>query len=164
MIFNHDTWWSTFFRSTYFINFDFWNHLLFWKWTVWLILKGMCWLSVFYQKLIIFLFSHFFSFRKLDQRCWTMREKKYLEIEDTSVFYTFCYIQFEITVILAIPLALISVIYSWITPFFALNCITLFPSHWKTLSKTQQPIRFQGLFMVTNQIRGLRKKENFCNF
>ena len=110
------------------------------------------------------IFSIFFSFRKLDQRCWTMREKKYLEIEDTSVFYTFYYIHFEITVILAIPLALISVIYSWITPFFALNCITLFPSHWKTLSKTQQPIRFQGLFMVTNQIRGLRKKDNFCNF
>ena len=109
-------------------------------------------------------FLIFLSFRKLDQRCWTMREKKYLEIEDTSVFFTFCYIQFEITVILAIPLALISVIYSWITPFFALNCITLFPSHWKTLSKTQQPIRFQGLFMVTNQIRGLRKKDNFCNF
>ena len=40
----------------------------------------------------------------------------------------------------------------------------LFPSHRKTLSKTQQPIRCQGLFMVTNQIRGLRKKENFCNF
>ena len=29
-----------------------------------------------------------------------MREKKYLEIEDTSVFYTFYYIHFEITVIL----------------------------------------------------------------
>ena len=27
-----------------------------------------------------------------------MREKKYLEIEDTSVFYTFYYIHFEITV------------------------------------------------------------------
>ena len=40
----------------------------------------------------------------------------------------------------------------------------LFPSHRKTLSKTQQPIRCQGLFMVTNQIRGLRKKDNFCNF
>ena len=42
-------------------------------------------------------FLIFFSFRKLDQRCWTMREKKYLEIEDTSVFYTFYYIHFEIT-------------------------------------------------------------------
>ena len=157
------TWWSTFFQSTYFINFDFWNHLLFWEWTVWLILKGMCWLSVFYQKLIIFLFSHFFSFRKLDQRCWTMREKKYLEIEDTSVFYTFYYIHFEITGDPCNPIGSHQCNLFMNHTIFC-SKLHLFPSHRETLSKTQQPIRFQGLFIVTNQIRGLRRKDKFCNF
>ena len=109
------------------------------------------------------IFSIFFCFRKLDQRCWTMREKKYLEIEDTSVFYTFYYINFEITGDPCNPIG--SHQYNLFmnhTIFF--SKLHLFPSHWKTLSKTQQPIRCQGLFMVTNQIRGLRKKDNFCNF
>ena len=108
-------------------------------------------------------FLIFFSFRKLDQRCWTMREKKYLEIEDTSVFYTFYYINFEITGDPCNPIGSHQCnLFMNHTIFF--SKLHLFPSHWKTLSKTQQPIRCQGLFMVTNQIRGLRKKDNFCNF
>ena len=108
-------------------------------------------------------FLFFFSFRKLDQRCWTMREKKYLEIEDTSVFYTFYYINFEITGDPCNPIGSHQCNLFMNHTIFC-SKLHLFPSHWKTLSKTQQPIRCQGLFMVTNQIRGLRKKENFCNF
>ena len=108
-------------------------------------------------------FLIFFSFRKLDQRCWTMREKKYLEIEDTSVFYTFYYINFEITGDPCNPIGSHQCNLFMNHTIFC-SKLHLFPSHWKTLSKTQQPIRCQGLFMVTNQIRGLRKKENFCNF
>lgn len=109
------------------------------------------------------IFPIFFSFRKLDQRCWTMREKKYLEIEDTSVFYTFYYIHFEIA---GDPCNLIGSHQCNLFMNHTIFCskLHLFPSHRKTLSKTQQPIRCQGLFMVTNQIRGLRKKDNFCNF
>lgn len=140
------------FETTYY----FGSGLSDWFWKV-------CADSVFYQKLIIFLFSHFFSFRKLDQRCWTMREKKYLEIEDTSLFYTFYYINFEITGDPCNPIGSHQCnLFMNHTIFF--SKLHLFPSHWKTLSKTQQPIRCQGLFMVTNQIRGLRKKDNFCNF
>ena len=108
-------------------------------------------------------FLIFFSFRKLDQRCWTMREKKYLEIEDTSVFYTFYYINFEITGDPCNPIGSHQCNLFMNHTIFC-SKLHLFPSHRKTLSKTQQPIRCQGLFMVTNQIRGLRKKENFCNF
>ena len=140
------------FETTYY----FGSGLSDWFWKV-------CADSVFYQKLIIFLFSHFFSFRKLDQRCWTMREKKYLEIEDTSVFYTFYYINFEITGDPCNPIGSHQCNLFMNHTIFC-SKLHLFPSHWKTLSKTQQPIRCQGLFMVTNQIRGLRKKDNFCNF
>ena len=108
-------------------------------------------------------FLIFFSFRKLDQRCWTMREKKYLEIEDTSVFYTFYYINFEITGDPCNPIGSHQCNLFMNHTIFC-SKLHLFPSHRKTLSKTQQPIRCQGLFMVTNQIRGLRKKDNFCNF
>ena len=108
-------------------------------------------------------FLIFFSFRKLDQRCWTMREKKYLEIEDTSVFYTFYYINFEITGDPCNPIGSHQCNLFMNHTIFC-SKLHLFPSHRKTLSKTQQPIRCQALFMVTNQIRGLRKKDNFCNF
>ena len=108
-------------------------------------------------------FLIFFSFRKLDQRCWTMREKKYLEIEDTSVFYTFYYIHFEITGDPCNPIGSHQCNLFMNHTIFC-SKLHFFPGHWKTLVKTQQPIRFQGLFMVTNQIRGLRKKDNFCNF
>ena len=108
-------------------------------------------------------FLIFFSFRKLDQRCWTMREKKYLEIGDTSVFYTFYYINFEITGDPCNPIGSHQCNLFMNHTIFC-SKLHLFPSHRKTLSKTQQPIRCQGLFMVTNQIRGLRRKDNFCNF
>ena len=53
----------------------------------------------------------------------------------------------------AIRWALIGAIYSRIAPFFALNCI-FFPANEEATLKTKQPIRFQGLFKVTNQIAG----------
>ena len=64
-------------------------------------------------------------------------------------------------------LAIIGEIYSQITPFFALNRI--FFSANETTLKTKQPIRFQGLFKVTNQIAGKWKTKSiscgkFCNF
>ena len=49
--------------------------------------------------------------------------------------------------------ALIGAIYSRITPYFALNRI-FFPANEEATLKTKQPIRFQGLFKVTNQIAG----------
>ena len=49
--------------------------------------------------------------------------------------------------------ALIGAIYSRIAPFFALNCI-FFPANEQATLKTNQPIRFQGLFKVTDQIAG----------
>ena len=55
-------------------------------------------------------------------------------------------------------LALIGEIYSQITPFFALNRI--FFSANETTLKTKQPIRFQGLFKVTNQIAGKWKTKS----
>ena len=57
---------------------------------------------------------------------------------------------------LAVPviwLALIDAIYSRIAPFFALNCI-FFPANEGATLWTKQPIRFQGLFKVTDQIAG----------
>ena len=48
-------------------------------------------------------------------------------------------------------LALTGAIYSRITPYFALNRI-FFPANEEATLKTKQPIRFQGLFKVTNQI------------
>ena len=48
-------------------------------------------------------------------------------------------------------LALTGANYSRITPYFALNRI-FFPANEEATLKTKQPIRFQGLFKVTNQI------------
>ena len=56
-------------------------------------------------------------------------------------------------VVPVIWLALIGVIYSWIPPFFALNCI-FFPANEEATLKTKQPIRFQGLLKITNHIAG----------
>ena len=56
-------------------------------------------------------------------------------------------------VVPVIRLALTGAIYSRIAPFFALNRI-FFPANEEATLKTKQPIRFQGLFKVTNQIAG----------
>ena len=56
-------------------------------------------------------------------------------------------------VVPVIWLALIGAIYSRIALFFALNRI-FFPANEEATLKTKQPIRFQGLFKVTNQIAG----------
>ena len=53
-------------------------------------------------------------------------------------------------VVPVIWLALVGAIYSRIAPFFALNRI-FFPANEDTIT-TKQPIRFQGLFKVTNQL------------
>ena len=56
-------------------------------------------------------------------------------------------------VVPVIWLALIGAIYSWITPFFVLSHI-FFPANEEATLKTKQPIRFQGLLKITNQIAG----------
>ena len=56
-------------------------------------------------------------------------------------------------VVPVIWLALIDGIYSWIASIFCLNYI-FFPANEEVTIKTKQPIRFQGLFIVTNQIAG----------
>ena len=61
-------------------------------------------------------------------------------------------------VVPVIWLVLIGAIYSRIAPFFALNCI-FFPANEATL-KRKQPIRFEGLFKVTNQIAGKWKTKS----
>ena len=62
-------------------------------------------------------------------------------------------------VVPVIWLALIGAIYSQIAPFFALNRI-FFPGNEEVTLKTKQPIRFQGLFKVTNQIAGKWKTKS----
>ena len=62
-------------------------------------------------------------------------------------------------VVPVIWLALIDAIYSRIAPFFALNRI-FFPANEKATLKTKQPIRFQGLFKVTNLIGGKWKTKS----
>ena len=62
-------------------------------------------------------------------------------------------------VVPVIWLALIDAIYSQITSFFALNHI-FFPANEVATLKTKQPIRFQGLFKVTNQIAGKWKTKS----
>ena len=62
-------------------------------------------------------------------------------------------------VVPVIWLALIDAIYSQIAPFFALNRI-FFPANEVATLKTQQPIRFQGLFKVTRQIAGKWKTKS----
>ena len=71
----------------------------------------------------------------------------------------FYYTHLKSLVVPVIWLALIGAIYSWITPLFALNCI-FFPANEKATLKTKQPIRFQGLFKVTNQIAGKWKTKS----
>ena len=62
-------------------------------------------------------------------------------------------------VVPVIWLALINAIYSQIAPLFALNRI-FFPANEKATRKTKQPIRFQGLFKVTDQIAGKWKTKS----
>ena len=62
-------------------------------------------------------------------------------------------------VVPVIWLALIDAIYSQIAPFFALNRI-FFPANEVATLKTKQPIRFQGLFKVTDQIAGKWKTKS----
>ena len=62
-------------------------------------------------------------------------------------------------VVPVIWLALIGAIYSKIVPIFALNRI-FFPANEEATLKTKQPIRFQGLFKVTNQIAGKWKTKS----
>ena len=62
-------------------------------------------------------------------------------------------------VVPVIWLALIGAIYSRIAPFFALNRI-IFPANEEATLKTKQPIRFQGLFKVTNVIAGKWKTKS----
>ena len=54
-------------------------------------------------------------------------------------------------VVPVIWLALTGAIYSRITPFSALNRI-FFPANEEATLKTKQPIRFEGLLKVTDQI------------
>ena len=56
-------------------------------------------------------------------------------------------------------LALTGAIYSRIAPYFALNRI-FFSANEEATLKTKQPIRFQGLFKVTNQIAGKWKTKS----
>ena len=65
-------------------------------------------------------------------------------------------------VVPVIWLALIDGIYSWIASIFCLNYI-FFPANEEVTIKTKQPIRFQGLFKVTNQIAG-KWKSTMPNF
>ena len=62
-------------------------------------------------------------------------------------------------VVPVIWLALIGAIYSSITQFFVLNHI-FFPANEEATLKTKQPIRFQGLLKITNQIAGKRKMKD----
>ena len=72
---------------------------------------------------------------------------------------TLLYIITPILKSLVVPviwLALIDVIYS---PFFVLNR-TFFPGNGEATLKTKRPIRFQGLFKVTDQIAGKWKTKS----
>ena len=64
-------------------------------------------------------------------------------------------------------LALIDTIYSQIAPFLPLNRI-FFPANEQATLKTKEPIRFEGLFKVTDQIAEKWKTEyhvaNFATF
>ena len=86
------------------------------------------------------------------------------------LFFPLYYTHFEITggpVVPVIWLALIGAIYARFAPFFALNHI-FFPASEQASLKSKQPIRFQGLFKVTNQIAGKWKTKsivaNFATF
>ena len=75
------------------------------------------------------------------------------------MFYIFITPILKSLVVPVIWLALIGAIYSRIAPFFALNRI-FFPANEEATLKTKQPIRFQGLFKVTNQIAGKWKTKS----
>ena len=70
-------------------------------------------------------------------------------------------------VVPVIWLAVIDVIYPWIALFFYLNRI-FFPGNEEATLKTKRPIRFQGLFKVTDQIAEKWKTKsivaNFATF
>ena len=73
--------------------------------------------------------------------------------ENFRVYYT----HFEIT---GGPCNLIGTNWcNWITPFFVLNHI-FFPANEEVTLKTKQPIRFQGLLKIINQIAGKWKTMN----
>ena len=78
----------------------------------------------------------------------TSSKKCYGYVRGVKCFITLI---FKSLVVPVIWLALIGVIYSWIAPFFVLNHI-FSPGNVEASLKTKQPIRFQGLFKVTNQI------------
>ena len=73
---------------------------------------------------------------------------------------------FKSLVVPVIWLALIGGIYSRIAPFFALNRI-IFPANEEATLKTKQPIRFKGLFKVTNVLQENERQRascgKFCN-
>ena len=75
------------------------------------------------------------------------------------MFYIFITPILKSLVVPVIWLALIGAIYSRIAPFFALNRI-FFPANEEATLKTKQPIRFQGLFKVTDQIAGKWKTKS----
>ena len=75
------------------------------------------------------------------------------------MFYIFITPILKSLVVPVIWLALIGAFYLRIAPFFALNCI-FFPANEEATLKTKQPIRFQGLFKVTNQIAGKWKTKS----
>ena len=85
----------------------------------------------------------------------------------SSVSYcdNYSHIQLFITPILkslvvpVIWVTLIGAIYSRIAPYFALNCI-IFPANEEATLETKKPIRFQGLYKVTNLIAGKWKTKS----
>ena len=101
--------------------------------------------------------SHSFAALTRELSSYSLKEKFHI--------YARPYIILFITPILksvvvpVIWLSLIGAIYSRIAPFFALNHIFSPVSEEATL-KTKQPIRFQGLFKVTNQIAGKWKTKS----
>ena len=139
------------FETTYY----FGSGLSDWFWKV-------CADSVFYQKLIIFLFSHFSFFQKIGPK---MLDHEGKEVPGNRGYKCVLYFLLHSFWNHCDPCNPISSHQCNLFMNHTIFCskLHLFPSHQKTLSKTQQPIRCQGLFMVTNQIRGLRKKDNFCN-
>ena len=84
-----------------------------------------------------------------------------------TCFFLFITPILKLLVVPVIWLALIGAIYARFAPFFALNLI-FFPANEQASLKSKQPIRFQGLFKVTNQIAGKWKTNsivaNFATF
>ena len=81
-----------------------------------------------------------------------------------TCFFLFIRPILKLLVLPVIWLALIGAIYARFAPFFALNHI-FFPANGQASLKSKQPIRFQGLFKVTNQIAGKWKTKSIvANF